>query len=246
MFGPQLRESGSKLLLKTVFSPYVPLVSLSYEPKNNREVLTSVMVQNVLQGKEVSRTFPVFDKLEGITTRLLENNPELTKPKFHITDSSDIPAFSLSEHIVISEDALRLSSDSQIAFIIGHEMSHNLLDHHMESVSWKVLELLIFGTILTVISRGKVLTSVVWIMVNPFKLMFTYPVMRAGELDADDLGLKMMAEAGYNPEEVLDMWDDFESSRPTPFWLVYITDHPSHQQRKARQKQWIVEVSNNS
>ena len=252
MFGEDLRETGSAFLLRTIFSPYVPLAEDQVQPEeeNNRQLLTSVMVQHFLQGKEVSQTFPVYDKLDEITNRLLENSPELARlasarPKIHVSRRRDLPAFSLAHHIVISMSCINSCSDSQLAFIIGHEISHHLLDHHIEAASWKVLELVTFGVLMAAMSRGRVLASLLWILVKPFKLLVTFPMMRRGELAADDLGLEMMMTAGYNPREVLSMWEDLESSTPTPPLLSYLTDHPSHQQRRWRQLQ-IVEARNNS
>ena len=248
MFGENLRESGSALLLKTIFSPSVPLAEIQPVPENNRQLLTSVMVRHFLQGKEVSQTFPVYDKLDEITNRLLENNPELfrlARPKIHVTMVRDLPAFSLADHIVISMDFINSCTDSQLAFIIGHELSHHLLDHHVEVLSWRILELLTFGVVIAMMSRGRLLASLLWILLKPFKVLVTFPFMRRGEFAADDLGLQMTMNAGYNPQEVLRMWDDLEMVRPTPALLPYITDHPSHQERRSRQVQ-IVETRNNS
>ena len=114
MFGEELRESGSAFLLRTVLAPYVSLATLPAGAKNNRELLTSVMIQSFLKGKEMSEELPAYERLDNITNRLLDNNPELTKdskPNIHITAKNDMPAFSLADHIVISLDFLNKSSD---------------------------------------------------------------------------------------------------------------------------------------
>ena len=244
MFGEELRESGSAFLLRTVLAPYVSLATLPAGAKNNRELLTSVMIQSFLKGKEMSEELPAYERLDNITNRLLDNNPELTKdakPNIHITAKNDMPAYSLADHIVISLDFLNKSSDSQVAFLIGHELSHHLLDHHAEVLSWKVLELFTFGALIAVFSRNKVTFTLLWIVLKPFKLLATYPAMRNGEFDADELGLEMMMKAGYDPLEVIQMWDYLEMVSPdVPPFLM---DHPSHQQRRARQ---VMAVCNNS
>ena len=250
LFGDDLREFGSKFLMKAILSPFpsVPQ-SESAEPKNNRELLTSVVVQHFLQGKEVSRTFPAYDKLDEIASRLVENNPELhlSQPKIHISVDGRVPAFSLADHIVISLNTLLTCSETQIAFILGHEMAHNALDHHAVALSLKIVDLMTFGVTIAMVPR-KLLLALFWFVFNPLKPMMIFPVMRSAENEADELGLKMVVKAGYeeNISEVLKMWDQLEKKNPTPAWYHYFTDHPTLKHRKQRMEQQIVDILNNS
>ena len=250
LFGEDLREFGSKYLMKTILSP-APSVPQSEpaEPKNNRELLTSVMVHHFLQGKEVSRTFPAYDKLDEIATRLVENNPELKlpQPKIHISVDGRVPAFSLADHVVISLNTLMSCSEPQIAFILGHEMAHNTLDHHVLGLSLKIVDLLIFGITIAMMPR-KVLTTLFWFVFDPLKLMVILPVLRSAENQADQEGLEMLKNAGYEKDvsEVLKMFDQFEEKNPSPTWFQYFTDHPSLQDRKQRMKNQITDIRNNS
>ena len=249
LFGEDLREVGSKVLMKTILSPFPPVPqSESAEPKNNRELLTSVVVHQFLQGKEVSRSFPAYDKLDEIASRLVENNPELklSQPKIHISVDGRVPAFSLADHIVISLNTLMTCSETQIAFVLGHEMAHNALDHHVVALSLKIVDLLTFGITIAMVPR-KLLLALFWFVFNPLKPLVILPVMRSAEDEADEEGLKMVMNAGYeNVSEVLDMWDQLEEKNHSPAWFHYFTDHPSLKHRKQRMKQQIVDILNNS
>ena len=248
LFGEDLRETCSKIMMNTILSP-APSVPQSESVKNNRELLTSVMVHHFLQGKEVSRTFPAYDKLDEIATRLVENNPELelSQPKIHISVDGRVPAFSLADHIVISLNTLMTCSETQIAFILGHEMAHNALDHHVEGLSLKIVDLMTFGITIWMMPR-KLLATLFWFVFDPVKLLVILPVMRSAEDQADKAGLEMLMNAGYekNVSEVLKMWDQFEEKKSSPSWIHYFTDHPSLQHRKQRMQKQIVDIVNNS
>ena len=250
LFGDDLREFGSKLLMKTILSPfpYVPQ-SESAEPKNNRELLTSVVVHHFLQGKEVSRTFPAYDKLDEIASRLVEKNPELNLPlpKIHISVDGRVPAFSLADHIVISLNTLMTFSEAQIAFILAHEMAHNALDHHVLGLSLKMVDLITFGVTITMVPR-KLLLALFWFVFNPLKPLVILPVMRNAEDEADEAGLEMVMNTEYEEKisEVLKMWDQLEDKSPSPAWFHFFTDHPSLKHRKQRMKQQIVDIVNNN
>ena len=248
LFSENLRESGSRQIIKILSPPSVS-PSESVEAKNNREVLTSVMVHHFLQGKEVSRTFPAYDKLDEIASRLVENNPDLhlAQPKIHISVDGRVPAFSLADHIVISLNTLMTCSETQIAFILGHEMAHNALDHHVEGLSLKIVDLMTFGITIWMMPR-KLLATLFWFVFDPVKLLVILPVMRSAEDQADKAGLEMLMNAGYekNVSEVLKMWDQFEEKKSSPSWIHYFTDHPSLQHRKQRMQKQIVDIVNNS
>ena len=197
----------------------------------------------------MSRTFPAYDKLDEIASRLVENNPELklSQPKIHISVDGRVPAFSLADHVVVSLNTLMTCSETQIAFILGHEMAHNALDHHVVGLSLKVVDLMTFGITIAMVPR-KLLLAFFWFVFSPLKPMVILPVMRSAEDEADEEGLKMVMNAGYeeNISEVLDMWTQLEEKNPTPAWFHYFTDHPSLKHRKQRMKQQIVDILNHN
>ena len=248
LFSENLRESGSRQIIKILSPPSVS-PSESVEAKNNREVLTSVMVHYFLQGKEVSRSFPAYDKLDEIASRLVEKNPELklSQPKIHISVDGRLPAFSLADHVVISLNTLMTCSETQIAFILGHEMAHHALDHHIEGLSLKIVDLMAIGITIALMPR-KILTALFMIIFDPYKLIVTNPLMRSEEDQADQAGIEMLMKTEYKKDisEVLRMWDQFEEQNPRPAWYYYFTDHPDLKHRKQRMKKQIEEIVNDS
>ena len=234
-FGPGLRDFSSKFLLQTLTNCSV---DDDGDDENNVDLLTSALMEAFLDGKKVDRRHPGYRRLETIVKRIMEANPdkEIQTPIVHLTyEGKLINAYSLANHVVLSLNSLNLWNDDQLAFIIGHEMGHNMLDHHMENVSWLVLEILT-GTFLFIMTSHKLKVTFIWFLFKPFRLLLTYPIKRDGEFAADDLGVDIMIKAGYDIHQVLGFWDYVEAKSPNSKILWFLMDHPSHQARKARIK----------
>ena len=234
LFGPGLRDFSSRFLLQTLTN------SSGYNGNDERNVdlLTNALMEAFLDGKKVDRRHTGYRRLESIVERIMLANPEreIQSPNVHLTyEGKLINAYSLANHVVLSLNSLNLWTDSQLAFIIGHEMGHNILDHHMENVSWLLVEFLT-GTTIFLMTTHKLKIAVMWFLFRPFRLLLTYPIKRDGELAADDLGIELMTKAGYDPYQVLRFWDYVETKSPSSKGLWFLMDHPSHQTRKSRIK----------
>lgn len=143
---------------------------------------------------------------------------------------------------MISESSLQLWTDDQLAFIVGHEMAHHLLDHHMENFSWFLVELLASAIVILVSSR-RLLVAAGLLLLKPFRILLANPIRRRGEFLADDIGLDLMVKAGYDPKEALQFWDNINQISPDlPKLFQFLKDHPSHADRKVRLEQKIKGV----
>ena len=128
-------------------------------------------------------------------------------------------------------------TDNQVAFIIGHEMAHHALDHHVEGLSFFCLETVLgVMVIFYAIIRRMLMLALLWILLRPFKFLVTYPVRCKREVDADVLGLEMAARACFDVREVIHLWEDVESLETTSNRrrVAMLSDHPSDKERKDR------------
>ena len=238
LFGPRLRDYSSNMLLRT-------FTNVSPENRNeerNVDQLTRLMMETFLEDKVADQRHPGYKRIHSIIDNILANNEDkniIPRPVVHLSqERNQINAFSLANHIVISVNSLTLWSDSQLAFIVGHEMAHNILDHHMENVSWLVIEFFT-AVLVLLISTRKLEVGILWLLLKPFRLFISYPVRRSGELAADDLGLDMMMKAGYDPLQVLQFWDIIEEKNPSNPKLWFLRDHPDHKLRREKVEQIV-------
>lgn len=118
-------------------------------------------------------------------------------------------------------------NDDEIAAIMGHEMAHALREHGRESMSQAyALEMgkntlgIIFGVNQQAMMLGSTLAN----------YALTLPNSRVNEVEADLIGLELMARAGYNPKAAITLWQKMEKaseSQPPEF----MSTHPAHDTR---------------
>ena len=129
-------------------------------------------------------------------------------------------------------------NDTELATVIAHEMGHVLAGHTAASAQQEAAEILsgimgvAAGSALSIQGYGG-LSDIAQLMVeNIFKAALLNPQSQADELEADQIGLFLMADAQYNPDEAVAFWKrvqsdpDFESAS-----LAFFSTHPSTDER---------------
>lgn len=132
---------------------------------------------------------------------------------------------------------LKLNND-EIAMIMGHEMSHALLEHGNSQLSKSLIAK--FG--LKALEKGAGVGAAeigaqVWKL---FDLSFS----RDDETDADRVGLELAARAGFNPEAAVTFWTKMQkaSGGGGETQLAFLSTHPSNESRIADLRANIVNV----
>ncbi|OOH86476.1 deoxyribonuclease HsdR [Pasteurellaceae bacterium 15-036681] len=133
-------------------------------------------------------------------------------------------------------EKLNLTND-QIAVVMGHEMAHALQEHGKSDRT--------FSTVTGVLAQvGSIALQTQGIQTNyggvdlvgtVADLGLNKPFSRSQETEADEVGLMLMAEAGYNPESAPALWEKMSqasgSSNAGAFAAIAST-HPSNASRQ--------------
>lgn len=120
------------------------------------------------------------------------------------------------------------TTQDQLATVLGHEVGHVLAHHGNERVSQQ------FGAELTLAAANELIGSkstqsglLMAALGAGAQYGVLLPFSRKQESEADQIGLDLMAKAGYDPHQSIDLWKNMEKAGggQPPEWL---STHPSH------------------
>jgi len=115
-------------------------------------------------------------------------------------------------------------TDDEIAAVIGHEMTHALLEHGKKAIGGQVLTGL-GGSILA--GASGVDANIVGLGTD---LLASKPFSRHQESEADAGGVRLMAQAGYNPEAAISVWEKMSKLEGSSS-IAILSTHPTNQTR---------------
>lgn len=175
------------------------------------------------------------EQKERLEARIADRHWEVS-----VIDSDVVNAFVLpSGNIFVYTGLLEhVQTRGGLAFILGHEVAHALARHSVEKIG--VLCLGSFFLDFTAGFLGASSHRYIQYTVLPYlqALVIDMPFSRTLETEADKLGMELMALAGYDPQEAVEVWKRMEdgaqggSGKNSQVGLPeFLSTHPSHQNR---------------
>ncbi|MCL2213950.1 MAG: M48 family metallopeptidase, partial [Treponema sp.] len=123
-------------------------------------------------------------------------------------------------------------NEDGVAVVMGHEIAHAMLNHGQQRMSGNILQQLgAIGVSLAFSgSSSETQTMVMLAYGVGTNVGAALPFSRSHESEADDIGLKLMAIAGYNPDEGSLLWQRMAAATGggTP---EILSTHPSNESR---------------
>ncbi len=154
---------------------------------------------------------------------------------FHLlADDSTINAFALPGGQCFITAALyqQLENEDQLAGVMGHEIGHVIARHSAERISQQGLA----QGVITGVSVG---TDGGGQMAQSIAQMLTMKYGRDDELQSDDLGVKMMIDAGYDPYEMIGVMEILKNAAGPNRTPEFQSSHPDPENRVERIKEAI-------
>ena len=199
--------------------------------------------------QEVEQKLPVLRRagaeryVQSIVNRLSRYAPGADyNYKVRIIDASDVNAFALPGGFLYVNRGLieAAGSEGQLAGVVAHEMAHIALRHGTQQASRGLLAqtgLEILGGLVGRRNRdtGNVVRGVGGVGAGVFLLKYS----RSAETEADVVGARMMARAGYDPMDMARMFEMLRSKSGRDPGKVeqFLSDHPSPTNRATRIRQ---------
>lgn len=152
---------------------------------------------------------------------------------FHVlADERTVNAFALPGGQIFITEALlgRLSTEGELAGVIGHEIGHVVARHSSERLAKQQLGQGLTGAVLVASGGGYNEAQLAQMVTQLVQMRYG----REDELESDELGVRFMARAGYDPRAliaVMRVLDDSRGGQAPPEWM---STHPSHGNRVAR------------
>jgi predicted Zn-dependent protease len=244
-----------KLLLASllVFS-----ISCTTTPvSGNRALLLTSASQENQQGQEAYKEILSKEKIvkgtaqakmvEEIGKRIaaVANQPDF-QWEFKTLQSNEPNAFCLPGGKVAVYTAIfqYARNEAGLATVMGHEIGHAIARHGGQRMSQQMITTgLLAGVGAVGLSRLDDSKKAIAMAALGAGVTYgiTLPFSRGDETEADEIGLVLMAKAGYDPREAVNFWDRFSQAggKAPP---EFMSTHPNSEKRREHLRSLIPKV----
>jgi metalloendopeptidase OMA1, mitochondrial len=212
------------------------------------EVADGALAFAELKGQEKLSTDPVAnERVQRVGTRIAQAvGSDLPSAQWEFVlfdDPKTINAFALpGGKVGVYSGLLRLAkTDDSLAIVMGHEIAHVTARHGSERMS-KGVAAAVLGVALSEATKDEsshdLVLAAYGIGAGGVMLKFS----RDNESEADYIGIRYAAKAGYNPTAAVSFWQDMEKESKGNGLPAFLSTHPSHERRIADLQEWMPAV----
>jgi predicted Zn-dependent protease len=151
--------------------------------------------------------------------------------QFNVQKTKDLNAYCMpGGRIMVYSgliDSLDLS-DAELATVLAHEVAHALREHTRERVSRAYAQQLVLSGAAAVTGVSEGAANVANMVAE---VTFQLPFSREQESEADQIGLELMARAGYDPRAAVTLWNKMAASEGAGGQPKFLSTHPAPKER---------------
>jgi predicted Zn-dependent protease len=203
---------------------------------NNRD---ADMVNRV--GRRIEKAVETYYAEKGMSDKLAG-----FKWETNLVDDKAVNAWCMpGGKIVVYTGLLPITqNEAALAAVMGHEVSHALLQHGNQRMSQGLVQQL--GGVALQIATANKPQETQNLFMTAYGVGSTVGVMlpfsRKNELQADQYGLIWTAMAGYNPNEAVALWERMEKASNGQAPPEFLSTHPSEGRRIDEIKKFMPEA----
>ena len=217
---------------------------------NKSSSLYSSMIDSYDKKNKVSSDVVVNERVQKITNRLVERavlyRPDSQKWNWQVNviEADDVNAFCMAGgKMVVYTGLLNKVSptDDELAQVMGHEIAHALANHTAEKMSVDILSKIAIATVTVAVAasdkstnqsqRNQNMRATQDMAILAGAAFVTLPNSRGAETEADKLGIELAAQAGYNPEASVTLWQKMIEATGNKEKSDFMSTHPSSPKR---------------
>ena len=204
--------------------------------------------QEILKKEKVVSGTPQAKMVEEIGKKIaaVANKPDF-QWEFKTIESEEPNAFCLpGGKVAVYTGIFKYAkNEAGLATVMGHEIGHALARHGGQRVSQAMAtNVLMAGVAIVGLGnmepeKRNMIMSLLGVGATVGVIL---PFSRSHETEADEIGLKMMSQAGYDPRESVEFWDRFAQASGGKGPPAFLSTHPSSDKRRDRLKEMLPEV----
>jgi predicted Zn-dependent protease len=241
-----LARRRALVLLAGAAAPFIGCASLV--PEEQERQLGERAFKDMRQEMPRSDNAAYQEVLERVGERVVRAGEADIPPEqwdFVVFESDQLNAFALpGGNVGVFEGMMRLvDSDDELAAVVGHEVGHVLARHAAQRIGTQQLSQLGIGVVAAALGAGGYADprTAQALLGAGAQYGILLPFSRGQELEADRIGMVLMARAGYDPEAAIEFWRKMEAEggvKPPAF----LSTHPADEQRIARLREYLPEA----
>ncbi|EMR09033.2 hypothetical protein PNEG_02806 [Pneumocystis murina B123] len=222
---------------------YVPIsnrrrfndVSPQFEKKISQETYRQIIHQ--YRGRILPSNHPLTRRVQQVMIRLIRASKlKDIDWEIHVIDDPQRNAFILpgGKVFVFSGILPICKNEDGLAVVLAHETAHQIARHSAEKLSFT--KLVLFGYfIISLFYDPSILGRAI------IDICLLKPNSRKLETEADYIGLMLMSEACYDPNEAPRLWKrmSISETKTPPKWF---STHPTHDNRITKINEWMPEA----
>jgi metalloendopeptidase OMA1, mitochondrial len=212
--------------------------------------------REVLRQARLSDNPEITEMVQRVGQRIAKaaNKPEYQWEFAVIEDDRMVNAFCLpGGKVAVFTGILPVTKgEAGLATVMGHEIAHALQRHGVERMSRSIIDQIAQLGALGAAASGHAGGAAIQGLLGAYGVNVSLPFNRKQESEADYIGLRLMAEAGYDPREAVPFWERmsgcprqmigklcFRSQQAIP---EFLSTHPSDVTRINQIEAWLPEA----
>jgi len=245
-----LLSCGTSVTLFTLGCQQVPVTNrkqllISSEASENEMGLTAY--QEVLKSEPLTENQKAVELVRRVGQRIaaVANRPDFDW-EFNVIESETQNAFCLpGGKVAVYTGILPVcENEAGLAVVMSHEVAHAIARHGGERMTYQTAQNLGKSAVGYVMQKQEEQKQK--IVLTAYGAASEYgvilPYSRKHEMEADQIGIMLMAKAGYDPSEAPVFWERFSATKTGAAPMEFMSTHPSDAHRAATLRELLSEA----
>ncbi|MBD0306216.1 MAG: M48 family metallopeptidase [Nitrospiraceae bacterium] len=212
--------------------------------------------REVLREARLSENPEITEMVQRVGQKIAKaaNKPDYQWEFAVIEEDKMVNAFCLpGGKVAVFTGILKVTKgEAGLATVMGHEIAHALQRHGVERMSRSILDQIAQLGAIGAAASGNAGGGAIQGLLGAYGVNVSLPFNRKQESEADYIGLRLMAEAGYDPREAVPFWERmsgcprqmigkvcFRSQQAVP---EFLSTHPSDLTRINQIEAWLPDA----